>query len=154
MKELQQLSHKPWLNCSFHSCFWSQPMFLHPYLASSHKSLPSFASSASSKSYGNHAIFRSCRMVTTSMFPASLLENLYRIPVQSIKYREIAHLVIQVGLFKCFKHAYKCIAELMQLDSYICPTWKKKKKHIKESKPLTCTAKKCQRNDQRRSSSW
>lgn len=46
-----------------------------------------------SKSHGNHAVFRSCRMVTTSVFPASLLENLCRIPVQSIKYRQTAHLV-------------------------------------------------------------
>lgn len=39
-RQLQQLGRQ--LNWSFQSCFWSQTMFLCPYLASPHKSLPSF----------------------------------------------------------------------------------------------------------------
>lgn len=75
--------------------------------------------------HGNHAIFRSCRMVTTSLFPASLLESLCRTPVQSTKYSQTAHLLYSSGSLEMLQ---ACIQVLMQWDLYICPTPKKKKK--------------------------
>lgn len=55
----------------------------------------------------NHAIFRSCRMVTTSLFPASCwkvcAELLFKAPNIA---RQLTSF-IPVGPLKCFKHAYK-----------------------------------------------
>lgn len=125
-KQLQQLSHKPWQNWSFQSYFWSQATFLHPYLASSHKSLPSLGSS------GDRAMppWQSCHIQVVQdgdnlTVSCLLLESLCRTPVQSTKYSQTAHLLYSSGSLEMLQ---ACIQVLMQWDLYICPTPKKKKK--------------------------